>query len=79
MTRFLPSGLTGGADTSTADVITQLTGTTVNQIFYNTDEGAFFSGATNAELFQLTEGTAIRIQRKAGAFNWAVPAETIAP
>ena len=76
---LLGSGLTGGVDTSSADVITQLTGSTVNQIIYNTDESAFFSGATNADNFQLTEGSAIRIQRRGAPFNWAVPQETIAP
>jgi len=76
---LLESGLTGGADISEADVITQLTGTTVSQIIYNTDEAAYFAGATNANNFQIPEGSALRIQRKGAAFNWAVPAETIAP
>jgi hypothetical protein len=76
---LLGSGLTGAADTSAADVISQLTGVTLNQIFYNTDEGAFFTGATNADNFPIPEGTALRIQRRGPAFNWKVPAEIIAP
>ena len=77
---LLASGLTGGVDTAGADVITQLTGANVSQIIYNTDEAAFFSGATNADTFPIPEGTAIRILRKGTtAFNWVIPAETIAP
>ena len=75
---LLTSGLTGGVDLSSADVITRLSGVTVNTIIYNTDEGAFFNGATNANLFQLTEGTSIRIQRKAAPFTWTIPQEVIA-
>ena len=75
---LLTSGLTGGVDLNSADVITRLNGVTVNTIIYNTDEGAFFSGATNANLFELTEGTSIRLQRKGAPFTWTVPAQPIA-
>ena len=75
---LLTSGLTGGTTLSQADVITRLSGTTVNTIIYNTDEVAFFAGPTNADLFQLTEGSSIRIERRGAPFTWTVPAETIA-
>ena len=60
------------------DVITQLLGTNVSLIYYNTDESAFFSGATNADLFTIPEGSSLRVNRKGAPFTWTIPREPIA-
>ena len=79
--KLLASGLVGGDSSTgpTVDVITQLLGTNVSLIYYNTDESAFFTGATNANLFPIPEGSALRINRKGAPFTWTVPKEPIAP
>jgi uncharacterized protein (TIGR02597 family) len=76
---LMSSGLLGGVDTASADILTQLSGFAVSQIYYNTDEAAFVSGANIVDTTPLPEGSALRIQRRGAPFNWVVPQETIAP
>ncbi len=77
---LLLSGLTGGADNSVADIITRISSTGVaTDIFYNSEEGGYFSGSDPAGNIQITEGTSIRIFHRGPAFNWTVPAVLIAP